>query len=60
MNANLHGDQSVVHHHLLSQEVGSDCGLILIAELIIHILVHQRGLPNSVKDKRDKCIQQAM
>lgn len=57
MNANLHGDQSVVHHHLFSQEVSSDCGLILITELIIHILVHQRGLPNSVKDKQDHALE---
>lgn len=37
---NLHGDQPVVHHHLFGQKVGTDRGLILVAELVINILVH--------------------
>lgn len=52
MDSNLHGDQSVIHHHLFGQEVSSNSGLILITEFIIHILIHQRGLANSVREKQ--------
>lgn len=51
MKANLHGDQPVIHHHLLGEEVSSNSGLILITKFIIHILIHQRGLANSVEGK---------
>jgi hypothetical protein len=44
----LHCHKPVIHHHLFGKKVSTDCGLILIAELLIHILVHERGLPNSV------------
>ena len=36
----LHCDQSVVHHHLLSEEVCSNGGLVLRGELLVHVLVH--------------------
>lgn len=43
----LHCDESVVHHDFFRQEISTYCGFVLVAELLIHILVHQRGLPNS-------------
>lgn len=43
----LHCDKSVIHHDLFRQEISAYCGFVLVAELLIHILVHQRGLPHS-------------
>ena len=40
-HTDLHGDHPVVHHHLFGQEVSANCGLILVAELLIDILVHK-------------------
>ena len=37
----LHRDQPVVDHHFLGEEVGPDGGLVLVAELLVHVLVHQ-------------------
>lgn len=37
----LHCDKSVIHHDFFCQEIGTYCGFILVAELLIHILVHQ-------------------
>lgn len=49
----LHCHQPVIHHHLLGKKICTDCGFILIAELLIDILVHQRGLPNTRIPKND-------
>lgn len=46
---NLHGDQPVVHHHLFGQKVSANCSLVLVAELVINVLVHQRSLSNPDK-----------
>lgn len=43
----LHCYKSVVHHHFLGEKVCSYCGLVLVTELFIHVLVHERGLPHS-------------
>lgn len=43
----LHGDEPVVHLHLLCEEVGADGGLVLAAELLVHVLVHQRRLADA-------------
>ena len=40
----LHGDQPVVHHDFLGQEVSSDGGLVLVTELLVDVLVHQGRL----------------
>lgn len=48
----LHCDESVIHHHLFRQEISSYCCFILITKLLIHILIHQGGLPNSFKTQR--------
>ena len=39
--AYLHGHEAIIDKNLLGQEVGSDGGLVLVAELLVHILVHQ-------------------
>ena len=37
---NLHGDETIVDHDLLGQEVGANRRLVLIVELLVHILIH--------------------
>mmetsp|Transcript_47618 Transcript_47618/g.95305 ORF Transcript_47618/g.95305 Transcript_47618/m.95305 type:complete len:220 (-) Transcript_47618:40-699(-) len=49
----LHGHKPVVHIHLLGQEIGSDRCLVLIAELLVDILVHQRRFANPGVTKDD-------
>jgi hypothetical protein len=41
---NLHGNKAVLNHHLLGQEVSTDSGFVLVAELLVHVLVHEGGL----------------
>eukprot|EP01126_Amoeba_proteus_P058549 TRINITY_DN756_c0_g1_i8.p1 TRINITY_DN756_c0_g1~~TRINITY_DN756_c0_g1_i8.p1 ORF type:complete len:102 (-),score=8.81 TRINITY_DN756_c0_g1_i8:248-553(-) len=36
----LKGDKSIVDHHLLGQEVRSNCGFVLITESSIDVLIH--------------------
>jgi hypothetical protein len=43
----LEGDKLVVHHHFLRQKISADRGLVLIAEFLVHILVHQAGLTDA-------------
>lgn len=50
----LHRDESVIHHDFFRQEISTYCGFVLITELLIHILVHQRGLSNSRKKKKSQ------
>lgn len=38
---NLHGNEPVIHHHLLGQKVGAYCSFVLVTELFVHILVHE-------------------
>jgi hypothetical protein len=47
MAAYLHGHKPVIHGNLLSKEVSADGGLVLIAELLVDILIHQRGLSHT-------------
>jgi len=54
----LHGDEAVVDHDLLGQKIGANGGLILIGELGVDELVHQRGLADAIstmvnKDKEE-------
>lgn len=49
----LHRHRSVVHHHLLRQEVRSDRRLVLVRELVVHELVHQRRLAHSAVSQDD-------
>jgi hypothetical protein len=37
----LHSDQSVIDHNFLCQEISANGGLVLVAEFLVHILVHQ-------------------
>jgi hypothetical protein len=50
---NLEGNELVVHHHLLRQKIGADRGLVLIAELLVDILVHQAGLTDAAVAQDD-------
>mmetsp|Transcript_21 Transcript_21/g.73 ORF Transcript_21/g.73 Transcript_21/m.73 type:complete len:247 (+) Transcript_21:426-1166(+) len=43
----LHGDRPVVHDHLLGKEVGTDSGLVLCGEFVVHVLVHERRLAHA-------------
>ena len=49
----LHGDQSVVDHHLLGQEISPDCGFVLVGEFLVDVLVHQGGLADARVSKND-------
>ena len=40
----LHCDQPVVYIHFLGQEISANGGLVLVAELLVHVLVHERSL----------------
>jgi hypothetical protein len=48
----LQSDKLVVNHHFLGEEVGTDGGLVLTRESLVHILVHQRRLADAVKEER--------
>jgi hypothetical protein len=50
---NLEGNELVVDHDLLRQEIGADRGLVLIAEFLVHILVHQAGLTDTAVAQDD-------
>ena len=47
----LHGDEPVVHHHFLREEVSADRGFVLITEFLVHILVHQRSFSDTGRDR---------
>ena len=50
----LHRDKSVINHDFFCQEISSYCGFVLVTELLIYILVHQWGLPNSKEKKKSQ------
>ena len=52
MFSRLHGDISVVNEDLLGQEVSANGGLVLVGELLVHILVHQRGLADTTNSSK--------
>ena len=43
----MHGYKLVVDHHFLGEEISTDGRLVLVAELLIHVLVHQRRLADA-------------
>jgi len=49
----LHGHEAVVDHHLLGEKVGSDRRFVLVAEFLVDILVHQRGLADTAVSKNN-------
>ena len=53
-HAHLHRDETIVNHDLLGQEISADSGLVLIAELAVDVLVHQRHLVDTGKRKPKK------
>ncbi len=48
----LHGDHLVVDGDLLGQKIGADRGLVLVAELLQHVLVHQRCLADTEREQK--------
>ena len=44
----LHCDEAIIDVDFLGKEVGADGGFVLVAELLVYILVHQRSLPHTV------------
>ena len=44
----LHCDEPVVHLDLLGEEVGADGGLVLVAELLVHVPARRGGRPGDV------------
>lgn len=49
----LHGDDAVVDHDLLCEEIGADGGLVLVGELLVHVLVHERSLADTTVAEDD-------
>jgi len=49
----LQSHQLVVDHDLLSEEIGTNGGLVLVAVALVNILVHQRGLTDVAITKND-------
>ena len=47
----LHSHQTVVHLNFLRKKISSNSRLVLIRELLAYILVHQRGLSNTIISK---------
>ena len=43
----------MVEHHLLGEEVGANGGLVLVAELLVDILVHQGGFAHAAVPQDD-------
>ena len=41
------GSARFCHHHKRNPQVGSDGRLVLVAEPLVHILVHERGLADT-------------
>jgi hypothetical protein len=37
----LHCHHAIINNNFLCQEISADCGLVLIAESLIYVLVHQ-------------------
>lgn len=40
----LHCDNTIINDNFLCQEISANCGLVLIREALVHILVHERSL----------------
>lgn len=53
-HTHLHRDEPVVHLHLLGEKVRSNGGLILTAELLVNVLVHQRRLAHAAARVRQR------
>lgn len=49
----LHCDEPIIHHHFFCEEICSNRCLVLIAEFLINILVHQRSLTNPAVSQND-------
>jgi len=45
--AHLHRDDPVVDHHLFGQEISANGCLVLVGELLVDVLVHQRRLTHA-------------
>ena len=40
IETHLHGDESVIHHDFFCKKIGAYGRFVLIAEFLVHILVH--------------------
>lgn len=47
MYTDLHRNQSVVDEDFFGKEIGTYCGFVGSAELLVDILVHQAGFANT-------------
>lgn len=50
---NLHCYQSVIHHHFFGEKVCTDSSLVLVAELLVDKLVHERRFTDTRVTKDD-------
>ena len=45
----LQSDKLVVNHDFLREEISADGGLVLVAEPLVNVLVHERRLADTAK-----------
>jgi len=53
----LQGHKTVVDHDLLGEEISTDGGTVLVRELLVHVLVHQRSLSHTAVTEDDNLQQ---
>lgn len=51
----LEANQLFIDDDILGQEVCTDSSLVLIGEAFVHVLIHQRGLPDSLHVEQRDC-----
>ncbi len=45
----LHGDKTIIDHDFLGEEISANSCFVLVAEFLVHILVHQGCFANTEK-----------
>jgi len=53
----LKGDKTIVNHDFLGEEISTDGGTVLVGELLVDVLVHQRSLTHTTVTKDDNLQQ---
>jgi len=54
---NLKGDKTIINHDFLGEEISTDCCTVLVGELLVHVLVHERSLTHTAITKDDNLQQ---
>jgi len=54
---NLKSHETIIDHDFLGQEISTDCCTVLVRELLVDVLVHQRSLSHTAVTKDDNLQQ---